>query len=125
MRLLEMSKSLSHSRINPTKEDCFYCTADSGDVAQRKGDKDARRDHDSTVRRRSQRVEERDVRVRRRGRCHSNIREREAMSQGKGAFGNKRTPRGLQKRTKRNVKQCPNLTLPWHLSGGGGEDWGG
>ena len=56
--LLEMLKelSLSHSRINPTKEDSFYCTADNGDIAQRKGDKDARRDHDSTVRRRSQRV---------------------------------------------------------------------
>ena len=68
--LLEMSKELglSDSRINPTKEDGFYCTADNGDIAQRKRDKDARRDHDSTVRRRSQRVEERDVRVRRHGR---------------------------------------------------------
>lgn len=93
-----MSKdpNLSHSRINPTKENGFYCTADGGDVAQRKGDKDARRDHDSTVRRRSQRVEERDVRVRRRGRRHSNIRKRETMSQGMSAFGDKRTPRGLQ-----------------------------
>jgi hypothetical protein len=56
--LLEMSKdlSLSHSRINPTKEDGFYCTAENGDIAQRKRDKDARRDHDSTVRRRSQRI---------------------------------------------------------------------
>ena len=93
-----MSKELglSDSRINPTKEDGFYCTADNGDIAQRKRDKDASRDHDSTVRRRSQRVEERDVRVRRRGRCHSSIRKRETMSQGKSALGNERAPRGLQ-----------------------------
>jgi len=92
-----MSKNrASHSRIDPTKKNGFYCTADNGDIAQRKGDKDARRDHDSTIRRRSQRVEERDVRVRRRGRCHSNIRERETMSQGESALGNKRAPRGLQ-----------------------------
>lgn len=64
-------------------------------MAQRKGDEDASRDHDSTVGRRSQRVEERDVCIRRRGRRHPSIRVRKSMPQGKSALGNKRTPRGL------------------------------
>ena len=84
-----------HSRIDPAKEDGFHHAADNGDIAQRKGDGDARRDHDSTVGRRGQRVEERDICVRRRGRRHSSVWVRKSMPQGKSALGNKRTPRGL------------------------------
>ena len=84
-----------HSRINPAEENGFYHTADNRDIAQRKRDDDTRRDHDGTVRGRGQRLEERDVCVRRRGRRHPDIWERETVTQGKSALGNKRTPRGL------------------------------
>ena len=45
-----------HSRIDPTEENGFNGTTDDGDVPQRERDKDARRDHDGTIRGRSERV---------------------------------------------------------------------
>src|SRR5216684_1782163 len=116
-----MSKNRAcHSRIDPAEKDGFYRAANNGYITQRKGDKDARRDHDKTVSRRTQRVEERDIRVRRRGRCHSNIRERETMPQGKSALGNKRAPRGLQYKNESKCKQRhAHLATTWHL----GQAW--
>ncbi len=84
-----------HSRVDPAEESGFKHAAADGDTAQRKRDKDARRDHDGAIRRRSERVEERDVLVRRRRR-HPGIRERKTVAQRKGALGNERTPRGLR-----------------------------
>jgi hypothetical protein len=103
----------SHSRIDPAEKDGFYRAANNGYITQRKGDKDACCDHDNTVSRCSQRVEERDIRVRRGGRCHSNIRERETMPQGESALGNKRAPRGLQTQTNGNVSNA-HLAATWH-----------
>ena len=88
-----------NSRVDPAEESGFKHAAADGDMAQRKRDKDARRDHDGAIRRRSERVEERDVLVRRRRRRHpGGIRERKTVAQRKGALGNERTPRGLIKK---------------------------
>lgn len=103
---IKKKKSDHNSRIDPAEENGFDDSADGGDVPQREGDKDARRDHDGAIRGRGERVEERDVRVRRRGRRrrHPDVRIRETMTEGEGAPGDKRTPRGLP-RTKKKKKR--------------------